>query len=135
MHDGKKQQTKINKVEIFTLVLSTLRNISGTYRVDLSNRIVKGYSPLAFSFFFFIFHGADPIHYVQAATLNLPHPYFRSSTIFLDMQSVAIVFGPYARGPWEMGGGQFGIISKCITCNCIQCSIFGATNCHCLSTN
>ena len=32
----------------------------------------------------FIFHGATPISYVQAAILNLSHPYLRSTIVLLD---------------------------------------------------
>ena len=45
-------------------------------------------------------------------------------SITAHMQSVAIVLGPHACDPWEMAGGQFGVISECIICICIRCSNF-----------
>ena len=41
---------------------------------------------MCFVFLCFDFHGAAPILYVQAAILNLPHPYLRSTTVLLDEQ-------------------------------------------------
>ena len=66
----------MNKIEIFRFGFLDLVKVSGTYRVDLVRKL--------FALFYFVFVGVAPIPYVQAAILNLPHPYLRSTTALLD---------------------------------------------------
>ena len=52
-----------------------------------------------FVFVCFVFHGATPIPYVQLAILNLPNPYFRSTTVLLDTNKQCLrAFVPSSAG-------------------------------------
>ena len=56
------------------LVFSALLKVSGTYRVDLAIEWPREVVYRHFAFLCFVFLGAAPIPYVQAAILNLLHP-------------------------------------------------------------
>ena len=63
------------------MVFSTLRKVSGIYRVDLAKKSTHVICKL-FAFNCFTFYGAAPIPCVWVAILNLPH------TVLLDYPNI-----------------------------------------------
>ena len=72
--EEEEEERKMNKPKFSCWVFSTLLKVSGTFKSRFSIRIAKGYCLYAFALVCFVFLGAAPILYVQAAKLNLTHP-------------------------------------------------------------
>ena len=64
----------MNKIKILHVVFSNLIMVSGTYTVHLVIEYPRDIVFKPFAFICFLFYGAAPKPYVQAAILNLPHP-------------------------------------------------------------
>ena len=65
------------------LVFSNLLNVSGTYGVNLALDVVCK----LFALLCFFFLGAVCVPYAQKATLNLPDPKLRNTTLLLEMDA------------------------------------------------
>ena len=64
----------MNKIDFFAFGFSALLKVSGTCRVDLAIEKPREVVCRRFALLCFVFLGAAPIPYVQAAILNLLHP-------------------------------------------------------------
>ena len=65
----------MNKIEILRVVFSNLIEVSGNYTVDLAIELPRdvAYTCNLFALVCFVYHGAAPIPYVQAAISYLLH--------------------------------------------------------------
>ena len=72
------------------MVFSNFMKVSGTYTVDLAIEKPRDVVYKHFGFVCFVFHGAAPIPYLQAAILNLPHAYLSSTTVLTDSSSNSV---------------------------------------------
>ena len=65
----------MNKIKIVVFgFLHLVKKVSGTYRVDLALKRLRDVVCKHFELLCLVFHGAAPIPYAQAATMNLLHP-------------------------------------------------------------
>ena len=63
----------MNKSKVSRMVFSNLITVSGTYTVNLAMEELRDVVYKHLEVICFVFHGAAPIPYAQAAILNLPH--------------------------------------------------------------
>ena len=76
----------MNKIKISHLVFSTLRKVNACYGIDLAIEWQGDVVCKLFVFFCFVFvELLLYCMYIQAAILNLPYPYLRSTTLLLDV--------------------------------------------------
>ena len=80
MCDEEEEEERKKEEKFSCSAFLSLRKVSRTYRVDLAIEQQKDVVCKLLAFLCFVFHGAAPVPYVQAAILNLLHQYLRSTT-------------------------------------------------------